>query len=110
MEREFLIFAHNPRKILDNKMPHDSHIPGTNDSRSSVTSFTDASISTIGVLGAGQMGAAAAVMFKRAGFRVMLWTRNAEKLSAVTATLDTVDKFLNEHVGAPAVVALRDKQ
>ena len=59
------------------------------------------SISNIGVLGAGQMGAAAAVMFKRAGFHVKLWTRNPEKLQAASATIESVDSFLNEHIGAP---------
>lgn len=80
----------------------DSGIQGPNHSSFSASPTSDVPILNIGVLGAGQMGAAAAVMFKRAGFRVKLWTRNAEKLSAATATLDTVDKFLNEHVGAPS--------
>lgn len=64
---------------------------------------TNVPILSVGVLGAGQMGAAAAVMFERAGYRVMLWTRQAEKLQAATATIDAVNTFLNEHFGAPQV-------
>ena len=56
----------------------------------------------IGVLGAGQMGAAAAAMFRRAGFHVRLWARHAPKLQAASATLGAVDEFLNEHFGPPA--------
>ncbi|MBI1842578.1 MAG: hypothetical protein HYR88_17200 [Verrucomicrobia bacterium] len=77
----------------------------------------------VGVLGAGQMGAAAAALFRRAGFHVRLWTRDAKKLQAVSATLAGVDAFLDERFGPSAttpgrldlepdlaVVALRDKQ
>ncbi len=59
-------------------------------------------IHRIGVLGAGQMGAAAAVMFRRAGFQVKLWGRNEERLSTCNPTLNAVDDFLNLHFGKPA--------
>lgn len=45
------------------------------------------------------MGAAAAVMFRRAGFEVRLWTRNAEKLQGVTPSLAAVKSFLDMHFG-----------
>ncbi len=59
------------------------------------------SIQCISVLGAGQMGTAAAVMFERAGFQVRLWTRREEKLQAAKETIAAVDRFLDEHFGAP---------
>jgi 3-hydroxybutyryl-CoA dehydrogenase len=58
-----------------------------------------AALENIGILGAGQMGAAAAVMFRRAGHRVRLWTRREEKLREAAATLDAVDAFLDKHFG-----------
>jgi 3-hydroxybutyryl-CoA dehydrogenase len=45
------------------------------------------------------MGAAAAVMFRRAGHRVRLWTRREEKLRAASSTLESVDAFLDKHFG-----------
>ncbi|MDB6152199.1 MAG: 3-hydroxyacyl-CoA dehydrogenase [Chthoniobacteraceae bacterium] len=57
------------------------------------------SIRNIGVLGTGQMGAAAAVMFQRAGFHVKLWNRSAEKLHASKTALQAVDDFLTRHLG-----------
>ncbi len=56
-------------------------------------------IHRIGILGAGQMGAAAAVLFRRAGFEVRLWARNPEKLRAVEPGLTAVERFLDEHFG-----------
>lgn len=57
------------------------------------------SIKRIGVLGAGQMGAAAAVMFRRAGYEVTLWARRAEALKCVEGTLSAVDAFLDQNFG-----------
>lgn len=57
------------------------------------------SIQQIGVLGAGQMGAAAAVLFQRAGFQVKLWTRSEEKLRAAKPALQAVDDFLTQNFG-----------
>lgn len=56
----------------------------------------------IGILGIGQMGAAAAVCFSRAGFPVLLWTRNHDKLQCVPETIDRMNRFLDEHAGSPA--------
>jgi 3-hydroxybutyryl-CoA dehydrogenase len=67
---------------------------------SSASASSD-SIQRIGVLGAGQMGAAAAVMFQRAGFDVLLWTRQEEALQAAKGTMESVEAFLNEHFGTP---------
>ena len=51
------------------------------------------------------MGAAAAVMFQRAGFEVQLWTRRKEALPAAGPAMKAVDAFLNEHFGKPAGAA-----
>lgn len=56
----------------------------------------------IGILGAGQMGGAAAVLFARAGHEVRLWARNPERLAAVQPQLDAVGAFLDQHFGPAA--------
>ncbi|MDB6054688.1 MAG: 3-hydroxyacyl-CoA dehydrogenase [Verrucomicrobiales bacterium] len=58
------------------------------------------SIRKIGILGAGQMGGAAAVLFRRAGFQVQLWARRKEALLELPAFLESVDQFLEQHFGA----------
>ncbi len=45
------------------------------------------------------MGAAAAVCFERAGYDVVLWARNNQKLNASQATLDRLNAWMDEHVG-----------
>jgi 3-hydroxybutyryl-CoA dehydrogenase len=62
-------------------------------------------IRQIGVLGAGQMGAAAAAMFRRAGFQVRLWTRDEKKLHASKTAVEAVDAFLRKHMKQPAVAS-----
>jgi 3-hydroxybutyryl-CoA dehydrogenase len=59
----------------------------------------------IGVCGIGQMGAAAAVCFGRAGFPVLLWARDPAKLADVPDALGRLTAFLDEHVGPPAGVS-----
>ena len=59
------------------------------------------SVQNIGICGIGQMGSAAAVSFKRAGYRVLLWARNPEKLAAVGDTLRTLEDWMDAHVGPP---------
>lgn len=59
-------------------------------------------IRRIGVLGAGQMGAAAAVMFRRAGFQVQLWTRREAGLQEARPALEAVNTFLDTHFGPAA--------
>lgn len=53
----------------------------------------------IGILGAGQMGAAAAVVFRRAGHEVRLWARNPAKHAQIEQTTLATETFLNEHFG-----------
>jgi 3-hydroxybutyryl-CoA dehydrogenase len=59
-------------------------------------------IHTVAVCGIGQMGAAAAVSFQRAGYEVFLWARNVEKLREANATLDRLNAWMDEHVGPPS--------
>jgi len=54
---------------------------------------------TIGICGIGQMGAAAAVAFQRAGYRVLLWARNPDKLNATANTLAKLSSWSTEHLG-----------
>ena len=56
-------------------------------------------LGTLGVCGIGQIGAAVAVSFMRAGYRVLLWARNPQKLEAVQQTLDGLAAWMDEHVG-----------
>jgi 3-hydroxybutyryl-CoA dehydrogenase len=56
----------------------------------------------IDICGLGQMGAAAAVGFARAGFPVLLWGRDPAKLAGVPDTLAKLNAFLDEHVGPAA--------
>lgn len=58
-------------------------------------------IKTIAICGIGQMGAAAAVSFQRAGYDVLLWARNEEKLRATRATLDRLNAWMDEQLGPP---------
>jgi len=47
------------------------------------------------------MGAAAAVSFRRAGFRVILWLRDRNKLDATRRRLFELDRWMRKHVGPP---------
>jgi 3-hydroxybutyryl-CoA dehydrogenase len=53
----------------------------------------------IGICGAGQMGAAMAVSFRRAGYRTLLWMRNPIKFDAVCKSVDELDAWMQKHVG-----------
>lgn len=55
----------------------------------------------VAVCGIGQMGAAAAACFSRAGLPVTLWARDPDKLATVPDTLAALHRFLDEHVGPP---------
>ncbi len=59
------------------------------------------SIKTIAICGIGQMGAAAAVSYQRAGYDVLLWARNADKLRASQETLDRLNAWMDEHIAPP---------
>ncbi len=56
----------------------------------------------VGVCGLGQMGASAAVCFSRAGYKVLLWGRDAARLAATPPQFAKLHAFLDEHVGPPA--------
>ena len=56
---------------------------------------------TIGICGAGQIGAAAAVAFSRAGYRVLLWLRSTAKMTATEGTLSNLEVWMNDNVGQP---------
>ena len=60
-------------------------------------------IHRIGVLGAGQMGAAAAVLFRRAGFQVRLWSRDEIRLRACESKFSAIEDFLDLHFGKPSI-------
>ena len=59
----------------------------------------DRKIHRIGICGIGQMGAAAAVVFKRGGYEVLLWGRNPRKLDAVKLNLQKLEEWMERHVG-----------
>ena len=56
-------------------------------------------LKTIGICGIGQMGASAAIAFKRAGYRVLLWARNRAKLGSVEASLRELEQWSDKHLG-----------
>ena len=58
-------------------------------------------IKTIAICGIGQMGAAAAVSYQRAGYDVLLWARNADKLRVSQETLDRLNAWMDEHIAPP---------
>lgn len=60
-------------------------------------SITD--MQTIAICGVGQMGAAAAVAFKRAGYRVIAWDSDPAQLEALPATAQRLENWLDDHAG-----------
>jgi 3-hydroxybutyryl-CoA dehydrogenase len=60
-------------------------------------------VQTIGICGCGQMGAAAAVSFKRAGYRVLVWNHRPERLATLEAGVADMEAWLNRHMGPPPV-------
>ena len=57
----------------------------------------------IGICGLGQMGAAAAVSFKRAGYQVLAWNHRPERLASLPATAGDLHAWMDENIGpAPA--------
>jgi 3-hydroxybutyryl-CoA dehydrogenase len=58
---------------------------------------------TVGICGAGQMGAAAAVAFRRAGFRTLLWVRSRGKAATARLAVADLESWMNRHApGKPA--------
>jgi 3-hydroxybutyryl-CoA dehydrogenase len=54
-------------------------------------------IAVIGICGVGQMGASAAVCFKRAGYRVLAWDHDPMALDALHTTADELEAWLDRH-------------
>jgi 3-hydroxybutyryl-CoA dehydrogenase len=54
---------------------------------------------TVGICGIGQMGTASAIAFERAGHRVLLWARNAQKLQEVDSVLSRMRSWSLENLG-----------
>ena len=52
---------------------------------------------TIGICGIGQMGSACALAFRRFGYDVRLWARDADKLAAVVPAIDEMDRWCDEN-------------
>ena len=57
---------------------------------------------TIGICGAGQMGAAAAIAFKRAGYQTLLWVRAKRKIPTVRLVLSNLELWMERNVGRSA--------
>ena len=58
-----------------------------------------ADIRRIGICGLGQMGAAAAVAFKRGGYEVLAWDRDPERIVTVEKTAAALEDWMERHVG-----------
>ena len=54
-------------------------------------------IRTVGICGVGQMGVAAAVAFKRAGYQVLVWNHRPERLAELPAKTDVLERWLDDH-------------
>jgi 3-hydroxybutyryl-CoA dehydrogenase len=57
---------------------------------------------TIGICGAGQMGAAAAIAFKRAGYQTLLWVRAKRKIPTIRLVLSNLELWMERNVGRSA--------
>ncbi|MBI3912512.1 MAG: 3-hydroxyacyl-CoA dehydrogenase family protein [Armatimonadetes bacterium] len=53
----------------------------------------------VGICGVGQMGAAAAVCFKRSGYQVLVWDHSEEQLAALKPTVSALESWLDQHIG-----------
>jgi len=56
-------------------------------------------IERVGVCGVGQMGAAAAACYKRAGFETILWDQDPSQLDRVPDRLDQLDAWMDQQLG-----------
>ena len=56
---------------------------------------------TVGVCGAGQMGAGTAVVFARAGYTVLLWERAAERVGSVEQAVENFQTWMDQEIGPP---------
>lgn len=55
----------------------------------------------IGICGVGQMGAAAVVSFKRAGYRVLAWDHDTRQLAALNLVINSLEAWMEQHLGPP---------
>lgn len=55
----------------------------------------------VGILGAGQIGIAAAILASRGGEAVVLWTRNEKKIPEIHFALQELEDFCREQIGVP---------
>lgn len=60
---------------------------------------TAKTIRTVAICGAGQMGTAAAVSFKRSGYNVLVWNHKRERLSTLVPAATRMESWLDENVG-----------
>ena len=58
-------------------------------------------IHTIGICGLGQMGAAAAVSFKRGGYRVLAWDHDNTQVAALPLKAQELEVWLDDHGSPP---------
>jgi 3-hydroxybutyryl-CoA dehydrogenase len=61
---------------------------------------------TIAICGHGQMGSSAAVFFQRAGYRVIVWGRDPQRLQSSLTKLDHMHEFLDTNVGVSDIERL----
>jgi len=55
----------------------------------------------VGILGAGQIGIASAILASRGGENVILWTRNENKIPQINLALQELSAFCKEQLGPP---------
>ena len=56
----------------------------------------------VGICGVGQMGAAAAVAFKRAGYHALAWNHKPERLAELPNVVKKLEDWLDERIGPAA--------
>ncbi len=58
----------------------------------------------IAICGVGQMGTGLVSCFKRAGYRVLAWDHDPEKLSTLERRVSKLDSWLDQNIGSPSKV------
>jgi 3-hydroxybutyryl-CoA dehydrogenase len=59
----------------------------------------------IAICGVGQMGTGLVSCFKRAGYRVLAWDHDPEKLSTLERRVSKLDSWLDQNIGSPSNVS-----
>ena len=57
-------------------------------------------IRRVGICGLGQMGTAAAVCYKRAGFETILWDNSRDQLDSVEGRLASLEEWMDDRSGS----------